>query len=109
MQIALNTDPGFDYAHTITVDPALYAHAFEPPAAREYLAKLEERVSQVPGVESVTLVLNPPMGTRASVHACTGQYVLMFISIRCGRISSALWAFRSCEEGTSLKTIMTWW
>ncbi len=43
MQIALNTDPGFDYAHTVTVDPALYAHAFEPAAAREYLDKLEDR------------------------------------------------------------------
>ena len=72
MQIALNTDPGFDYAHTITVDPALYAHAFEPPAAREYLAKLEERISQVPGVESVTLVLNPPMGNRASIQRLNG-------------------------------------
>ncbi|HZI55351.1 MAG TPA: FtsX-like permease family protein, partial [Verrucomicrobiae bacterium] len=71
MQTALKTDPGFDYAHTITVDPALYAHAFEPPAAKEYLDKLEERISQVPGVESVTLVLNPPMGTRASIQRLT--------------------------------------
>jgi predicted permease len=72
MQIALNTDPGFDYAHTITVDPALYAHAFEPAAAKAYMDKLQDRASQVPGVESVTLVLNPPMGNRASVQRMQG-------------------------------------
>jgi len=72
MRIALNTDPGFDYAHTITVDPALYAHAFEPAAAKEFLDKLEDRVSQIPGVESVTLVLNPPMGNRASIQRVHG-------------------------------------
>ncbi|HEX3587360.1 MAG TPA: FtsX-like permease family protein [Candidatus Angelobacter sp.] len=72
MQIALNTDPGFDYAHTITVDPALYAHAFELPAAKEYLEKMKERISHVPGVESVSLVLNPPMGNRASIQRLHG-------------------------------------
>jgi predicted permease len=67
-QRALYSDPGFDYKQTITVDPALYAHAFTPAAAREYLEKLEASVAQVPGVESLTLVLNPPMGNRASIH-----------------------------------------
>ena len=68
MHVALNTDPGFNYAQTVTVDPALYAHAFEPAAARQYLDRLEERISQVPGVESVSLVLNPPLGNRASIQ-----------------------------------------
>ena len=72
MQIALNTDPGFDYRHTITIDPALYAHAFQPAAAKQYLERLEDRVRQVPGVESVTLVLNPPMGNRASIQRMSG-------------------------------------
>lgn len=72
MHVALNTDPGFDYAQTITVDPALYAHAFEPAAAKEYMDKLEARISQVPGVDSVSLVLNPPMGNRASIQRLTG-------------------------------------
>ncbi len=72
MHIALNTDPGFDYAQTITIDPALYAHAFEPAAAKEYMDKLEERISHVPGVGSVSVVLNPPMGNRASIQRMQG-------------------------------------
>ncbi len=73
MERVLKTDPGFDYAQTITVDPALYAHAFQPVEAKEYLDRLAERIRQIPGVESATLVLNPPMGNRVSIQRLKGK------------------------------------
>jgi predicted permease len=72
MERAFNRDPGFDYAHTLTVDPALYAHGYQPAAAADYLEKLQARIAQAPGVESVSLTLCPPMGNRARVNRAHG-------------------------------------
>jgi predicted permease len=76
MQRALRSDPGFDYAQTVTVDPALYAHALQPAASRQLLERLQERIKQVPGVESVTLVSCPPMGNRAWMQRVRGSVKL---------------------------------
>ncbi|HKV95138.1 MAG TPA: ABC transporter permease [Candidatus Angelobacter sp.] len=72
MERAFNRDPGFDYTHTLTVDPSLYAHGYEPAAAADYFDKLEARIAQAPGVESVSLTICPPMGNRARMQRAHG-------------------------------------
>jgi predicted permease len=72
MERAFNRDPGFDYTHTLTVDPSLYAHGYQPAAAADYFEKLEKRIAQAPGVESVSLTICPPMGNRARMHRARG-------------------------------------
>ena len=72
MERAFDRDPGFDYTHTITVDPALYAHGYQPAAAADYLERLETRIAQAPGVESVSLTICPPMGNRAQMQRAHG-------------------------------------
>jgi predicted permease len=72
MERALNRDPGFDYAHSLTIDPALYAHGYEGAGAADYLEKLQARIAAMPGVESVTLASCPPMGNRAWMQRSHG-------------------------------------
>lgn len=72
MERAFNRDPGFDYTHTLTVDPSLYAHGYQPAAAADYFDKLEARIARAPGVESVSLTLCPPMGNRARMRRAHG-------------------------------------
>jgi predicted permease len=59
---ASSQDPGFDYRHTVLIEPALLQHGYEPARARLYLAELEERLRALPGVESVALATTPPLG-----------------------------------------------
>ncbi|HEY7403326.1 MAG TPA: ABC transporter permease [Candidatus Angelobacter sp.] len=72
MERAFNRDPGFDYTHTLTVDPSLYAHGYQPAAAADYFDRLEARIAQMPNVESVSLALCPPMGNRAWLQRAHG-------------------------------------
>jgi predicted permease len=65
MQHAMNTDPGFDYRQVISIDPAL--RGYTAAGARSYFTALEGRLRALPGVESVALVSNPPLGNRWSV------------------------------------------
>jgi predicted permease len=65
MNHAMYTDPGFDYRQVISIDPAL--RGYTPPAARAYFIALEARLRGVPGIESVALVSNPPLGNRWTV------------------------------------------
>ncbi len=69
---ALTADPGFDYEQVLTVDPALYAHAYQPAVASNYLQELETRLRQIPGVEATALATCPPMGNRAWMHRPKG-------------------------------------
>jgi predicted permease len=62
---ALTTTPGFDYDHVIAIDPGL--HDPTPAQAAEYFAVLMRRLSLVPGVESISMASNPPLGNRWSV------------------------------------------
>jgi predicted permease len=70
---ASNSDLGFDYTRVITLDPHLYAHGYTPEKAAAYLQELESRVQQVPGVASASLVINPPLGNRASFEHAHGD------------------------------------
>ncbi|MGC2695514.1 MAG: ADOP family duplicated permease [Candidatus Angelobacter sp.] len=59
---ALHSDPGFDYAKVVAVDPQLYAHSYSSSAALGYIKDLKQRVLQAPGVEAAAMVLHPPLG-----------------------------------------------
>jgi predicted permease len=59
---ASSEDPGFDYLHTVLIEPWLLQHGYQPARARDYLAELEERLRAMPDVESVALATTPPLG-----------------------------------------------
>ena len=59
---AASQDPGFDYRHTVLIEPSLLQHGYRPARARLYLAELEQRLRALPGVESVALATTPPLG-----------------------------------------------
>jgi predicted permease len=63
---AVTASPGFDYARVVSVDPGLRGVA--PDAARAHLDALEARLRSVPGVASVSMATNPPLGNRWSVR-----------------------------------------
>jgi predicted permease len=57
--------PGFEYANVITIDPSL--RGYTPARARQFFDALEPRLRALPGVESVALASNPPLGHRWTV------------------------------------------
>lgn len=63
---AASSNPGFEYKQVIAVDPRLTMHGFTPVMARGYLNALTERVQALPGVESVSLAVTPPLGNRST-------------------------------------------
>ncbi len=58
----IHASPGFEYQHVISIDPGLARHGYSPAEARQYLEILRSRLHSVPGVESVSLALVPPLG-----------------------------------------------
>jgi predicted permease len=73
---ASSQDPGFDYRHTLMIEPWLLQHGYQPAQARVYLAELEQRLRALPDVESVALATTPPLGgarvtAALSVHGRT--------------------------------------
>ena len=66
MDHAMYTYPGFEYRQVISIDPALFK-GHRPANARAYFGALEGRLRSVPGIESVALVSNPPLGYRFNV------------------------------------------
>jgi predicted permease len=65
MQHAMSTYPGFEYRRVISLDPAL--RGYTPANAQAYFTALEARLRAVPGIESVALATNPPLGNRWTV------------------------------------------
>jgi predicted permease len=59
---ATSSDPGFEYRHVVSIDPGLSRNGYTPGKAQAYLDSLETRLRALPGVESVSLVLAPPLG-----------------------------------------------
>ena len=56
---ATSANPGFDYKRVVSIDPALGAHGHTAAQARAYLEHaVTSRLLNVPGVESVSLVLD---------------------------------------------------
>jgi putative ABC transport system permease protein len=61
------TSPGFDYEHVLSISPNLGSHSYSPAKARAYLDTLQQRVRQLPGVESVALVAIAPLGNAVAI------------------------------------------
>ncbi len=59
---ATSVQQGFAYAHVISIEPGLARHGYSPEKARSYLDTLQNRLRALPGVETVSLVLGPPLG-----------------------------------------------
>jgi predicted permease len=64
----ISANPGFEYQQVVSLDPGLAKHGYGPPKARAYLDSLQARLRALPGVESVSTALVPPLGN-ASVGA----------------------------------------
>lgn len=62
MHHTLYNSPGFGYQSVLSIDPQLAQHGYTPTAAGAYLAQMESRLRERPGVLSVALVKLPPMG-----------------------------------------------
>ena len=62
---AIYTNPGFEYRQIISLDPRF--RGYTPDQARSYFAALRDRLRNLPGVESVALASNPPLGNRWTV------------------------------------------
>ena len=62
---AVSSSPGFEYERVIALDPGLGSAS--PKEARRYLDSLYARLGNVPGVLSVSMASNPPLGNRWSV------------------------------------------
>jgi len=59
---AASTSPGFEYKQVISLSPELSRHGYSPVRSQAYLDALENRVGALPGVQSVSLALSPPLG-----------------------------------------------
>lgn len=77
---ALYTEPGFGYQRLVSIDAHLGQHGYDAGAARAYLDQMQARLSAVPGVRSVSLVLLPPLGHTVSSEKreVNGDTVLLY-------------------------------
>ena len=67
LQHAVSTNPGFAYNNIISLDPNF--HGYTPAQARTYFDRLQSRLQAIIGIESMSLVSNPPLGHRWTVGA----------------------------------------
>jgi predicted permease len=58
--------PTFAYRELLTIDPRLHQHPAVP--ASDYLEVLQTRLRQVPGVMSVAIIGEPPIGRRSLIQ-----------------------------------------
>jgi predicted permease len=70
---ASNVDPGFDYAHIITIDPQLYAHGYTTTRSVEYMQEMRARMEQLPGVDSAALAAVTPLGNHVRMMPARGE------------------------------------
>jgi predicted permease len=56
--------PGFEYQQVISIDPALGNHGYSPAQARAFIDTLQNRLRDLPGVESVSFSSTPPLGRK---------------------------------------------
>jgi predicted permease len=64
---AMSTHPGFEYQQVISIDPGLARHGYSPTRAQAYMDTLQDRLRALPGVDSVSLALSPPLGRRSEI------------------------------------------
>ena len=63
--------PGFEYQHVVSINPGLAGYGYSSGSARAYLDGLQTRIRAVPGVESASITLTPPLGTRSITAGIT--------------------------------------
>ena len=59
---ATSTDPGFEYRQVVSIDPGLSRYSYSPARAQAYLDSLQDRLRAIPGVQSISLAISPPLG-----------------------------------------------
>ena len=59
---ATSTSPGFEYNQVLSVSPGLAGNGYSTARAQTYLDGLVNRIRALPGVDSVSLALSPPLG-----------------------------------------------
>ena len=65
LQHAMSNSPGFEYEHVIALEPGF--EGASPKDARLYFDALYARLATVPGILSVSMASNPPLGNRWTV------------------------------------------
>ncbi|HTF71739.1 MAG TPA: ABC transporter permease, partial [Edaphobacter sp.] len=61
---AVSAHPGFEYQQVVSIDPGLAAHGYSASSARIYLNTLQNRLRNLPGVESVSMTSSAPLGNK---------------------------------------------
>jgi predicted permease len=56
------SSPGFEYERVISISPGLSDNGYTPARSQAYLDTFRERLRAIPGVQSVSLALSPPLG-----------------------------------------------
>ncbi len=64
---AVAMHPGFEYQQAVTIDTDLGRYGYSPGRAKVYLETLANRVREIPGVQSVSMVSSAPLGRRTSI------------------------------------------
>ena len=62
----------FDYPNMVVIYPQLYARNLSPAVARQKLDAISTRLRSMPGVESVTAAVAPPLGGRLMIDSLPG-------------------------------------
>ncbi len=57
-----SSSPGFEYQQVVSISPELSRRGYSPTRSQAYLDALQDRVRALPGVQSVSLALSPPLG-----------------------------------------------
>jgi predicted permease len=63
----LTSDPGFGYEQVISISPGLGSHGYTPAVAGAFLDEFVSRLRSLPGVRSVGLISESPLGGRREV------------------------------------------
>ncbi len=82
---ALHFHPGFEYQNVILIEPDLAGHGYTPQQAHTYLDELQNRLRQMPGVQSVALSSIPPLG--GSVETTGTEIAGRQVAIHVTRVS----------------------
>ncbi len=59
---ATSSPPGFEYKQVVAIAPELSRNGYPAARSQTYLGALQDRLRTLPGVQSVSLALSPPLG-----------------------------------------------
>ena len=61
---ATSQSPGFEYQQVVSIDPGISNNGSKPAQARTHMETLKNQLQEIPGVQSISFALNPPLGRR---------------------------------------------